>query len=41
MWVAIQEEWEKIDVEFVNKLVMSMPDCVEAVRKAKGGSTKY
>jgi transposase len=41
MWVAIQEEWEKIDVEFVNKLVESMPDRVEAVRKAKGGSTKY
>jgi transposase len=41
MWVAIQEEWAKIEVEFINNLVDSMPDHVEAVRKARGGSTKY
>ena len=41
MWVALQEEWEKIEIEFVNKLVKSMPDHVEALRKAKEGSTKY
>jgi transposase len=41
MWVAIQEEWAKLRVDFINKLVGSMPNHVEAVRKAKGGSTKY
>lgn len=41
MWVAIQEEWEKIRVEFINGLVESMPRRVQAVAKAKGGPTKY
>jgi transposase len=41
LWVALQEEWEKIEVEFINSLVESMPNRVEAVLKAKGGSTKY
>jgi transposase len=41
MWVALQEEWRKIEVEFVNKLVKSMPNHVEALRKARGGPTKY
>jgi transposase len=41
LWVAIQEEWEKVDVEFINTLVKSMPDRVQAVLQAKGGSTKY
>jgi hypothetical protein len=40
LWVALQEEWEKIDVDFINSLVCSMPRHVEAVYKAKGGSTK-
>ena len=41
LWVAIQEEWGKITVDFINKLVDGMPKCVEAVLKAKEGSTKY
>jgi transposase len=41
MWVAIQEEWGKIEVDFINNLVNSMPRRVEAVIKAKGSSTKY
>ena len=41
MWVAIQREWAKIEVEFIDNLVDSMSNHVEAVRKAKGGSTKY
>jgi len=41
LWVAIQEEWGKITVDFINKLVDGMPKHVEAVLKAKGGSTKY
>ena len=41
LWVVLQEEWVKIHLEFINKLVKSMPDQVEAVYKAKGGPTKY
>jgi transposase len=41
MWEALQEEWQKIDVEFINKLISSMPNRAEAVYMAKGGSTKY
>ena len=31
LWVALQEEWEKIDVGFINALIESMPRCVQAV----------
>ena len=41
MWVAIQEEWEKSDVEFINSLIDSMPERTLAVWEAKGGHTKY
>ena len=41
LWLALQEEWEKIDLAFINSLVYSMPKCVQAVYSAKGGSTKY
>ena len=41
LWIALLEEWGRIDVEFINSLVESMPDQVEAVSKAKGGPTKY
>jgi hypothetical protein len=41
LWEALQEEWAKIDMEFINNLVHSMPDRVHAVYSAKGGPTKY
>lgn len=41
LWVALQEEWEKIAIKFINTLVNSMPDKAEAVYRAKGRSTKY
>ena len=41
MWTALQEEWAKIGVDFINSLVESMPRRAQAVAKAKGGSTKY
>ena len=41
LWIALQEEWAKIDVEFINTLAESMPDCAKAVYKAKEGHTKY
>jgi transposase len=25
LWVALQEEWVKIDIEFINSLIESMP----------------
>jgi len=41
LWTALQEEWEKIDMDFINSLVESMPDHVQAVKTAKGGNTRY
>jgi hypothetical protein len=38
---ALLEEWEKIDQESINQLIESMPDHVEAVLQARGGSTRY
>jgi hypothetical protein len=38
---ALLEEWERIDIEFINRLVESMPERVQALRKAKGGPTKW
>jgi transposase len=41
LWVALQEEWERIDINFINSLVESMPRHAEALYNARGGSTKY
>ena len=41
LWSILQEEWGKIDPNFINTLVQSMPHRVQAVIEAKGGSTKY
>jgi len=38
---ALLEEWEKLDLELVNKLCLSMPKRLEAVIAAEGGITKY
>ena len=38
---AILEEWEEIDIETINLLIDSMPNHIQALLKAKGGSTKY
>lgn len=35
------EEWNKLSQEYLNKLVMSMPDRVAAVIRAKGRNTRY
>ena len=37
----IKEEWAKISAIDVQKLILSMPESVAAVLKAKGGHTKY
>jgi transposase len=39
--VALQEEWEKLDMELVNRLCLSMPRRLQAVIDAQGGITKY
>jgi hypothetical protein len=41
LWEALQEEWAKLDVEYIRKLYESMPRRVAAVVEAKGGHTKY
>ena len=41
LWVALQEEWLKIDIDFINSLIESMPRRAEAVYEVKGRSTKY
>ena len=41
LWKIIQEEWEKIDIGFVNSLVRGMPRRAKAVYEARGGPTKY
>ena len=38
---CLQEEWEKLDIEIVNKLCLSMPRRLQAVIDAGGGTTKY
>lgn len=41
LWKALEEEWYRIDPEFIRGLYDSMPRRVEALRKAKGKNTKY
>jgi hypothetical protein len=39
--MVVQEEWEKISVDFLENLVFSMPRRLKAVQEAKGWHTKY
>lgn len=41
LWAIVQEEWEKIPLEYLHRLYEAMPSRVQAVLKAKGGYTKY
>jgi hypothetical protein len=41
LWVALQKEWVKIDIEFINSLIESMPRHVQAIYEANEKSTKY
>ena len=38
---AIFEEWQKMDQNFINKLIEGMPKRVDEVIKASGFSIKY
>jgi hypothetical protein len=41
LWIALQEEWYKIDVSFIRKLYESLPRRISAVYLANGGTTRY
>jgi hypothetical protein len=41
LWERVEKEWDDIKPEECQRLIESMPRRVEAVLKAKGGSTKY
>jgi hypothetical protein len=41
LWMALQQEWLNIEIDFINSLIDSMPRRVKAVYDAQGKSTKY
>lgn len=41
LWEVLQEEWGKISVETICALYLSVPRRLAALKKAKGGHTKY
>ena len=41
VWDVLQEEWRKIEVDFIYGLVASMSHRAKAIYKAQGGPTKY
>ena len=41
LWERVEREWNAIDKSVCQGLIDSMPRCVAAVLKAKGGYTKY
>ena len=38
---ALLEEWEKIDINIINKLINSMSNRVQQLVEVKGGCTRY
>ena len=41
VWEIVQQEWAAIPVDYIEKLVLSMPARVAAIITAKGGFTTY
>ena len=41
LWVALQEEWEKVDLEYIQNLYKSMTTRVAVLDEVKGSYTKY
>ena len=37
----VREEWEKLEMDFVNNLVNSMKRRIQAVIESRGGNTHY
>jgi len=41
LWAALEEEWEKLDQKYIDKLYASLPNRVQALKKAKECTTRY
>ena len=41
LWEILQEEWAKIDLEYIGKLYHSMRNRLDAVLSQNGGNTEY
>ena len=41
LWAALQEEWENIDLAYIQHLYDSLPARVQALNKAHGHQTRY
>jgi len=41
LWEIVLEEWERVPLDYIQKLYQSMPIRVQAVLKAKGAHTKF
>ena len=39
--VALMKEWNKLKIEIINDLILTMPARLQAVIAAEGGNTKY
>jgi hypothetical protein len=38
---ALIEEWERLDMDKINKILLTMPDRLAAVKKANGAAIPY
>jgi transposase len=41
LWLALKEEWDNIDQQFIDRLYDSLPNRVRDLLKANGGETRY
>jgi len=41
LWAVLEEEWGKLDQKYIDKLYASLPNWVQALKKAKGCTTHY
>ena len=41
LWNALQEAWQQIPAARVRNLAESVPRCLDAIRRARGGNTRY
>ena len=39
--IATQEEWERLDMNKINKILLTMLERLAAVKKANGGAIPY
>jgi transposase len=41
LWDAVQKAWVEMDIEFLNRLIESMPERIDDVIRANGGYTRW